>query len=114
MYIRFTTLRPRALAWGGGGTLRRVTLTLQPEIDMPIYEYRCQGCGHQFELLVLKSTTVACPACSGAELERLLSLPAIKSETTHALAMDAAKLRDKKQAADINRAQREYELHHND
>ena len=81
---------------------------------MPIYEYRCQGCGHQFELLVLKTTVVACPTCQSAELERLLSLPAIKSETTHALAMGAAKKRDKKQASETNRAQREYELHHND
>ena len=81
---------------------------------MPIYEYRCEACGHAFELLVLKSTTIACPSCQSDRLERLISMPAIKSETTHALAMNAAKRRDRKQAGELNRAQREYELHHND
>ena len=81
---------------------------------MPIYEYKCGACGHQFELLVRETTTPACPACGAVELERLLSVPAIKSETTHAQAMAAAKARDKKQATEKNRAQRDYELHHND
>jgi len=81
---------------------------------MPIYEYLCQGCGHAFELLVFKTTVPACPACQSEALERLVSLPAIKSGTTHAQAMDAAKTRDRKQASETNRAQREYERHHND
>ena len=82
--------------------------------SVPIYEYRCQGCGHEFELLVLKSTVPACPTCQSASLERLVSVPAVKSEGTHALAMKSAKKRDAKQASENNRAQREYELHHND
>ena len=81
---------------------------------MPIYEYRCRDCGCAFELLVFRTTVAACPTCRSEALERLLSLPAIKSETTHALAMDAAKARDRKQAGEKNRAQREYEQHHND
>jgi putative FmdB family regulatory protein len=81
---------------------------------MPIYEYCCRACGHQFELLVLKHTTAACPQCQSAELERQVSVPALKSETTHALALKAAKKRDRKQGAENARAQREYELHHND
>jgi putative FmdB family regulatory protein len=81
---------------------------------MPIFEYRCQGCGHQFETLVLKGTVPVCPACKSDALERLLSVPAVKSDSTHALAMKAAKQRDQKQATELNRAQREYELHHND
>jgi putative FmdB family regulatory protein len=81
---------------------------------MPIYEYRCQACGHAFELLVMKTTVVACPACRSENLERLLSLPAIKSETTHAQAMNAARARDRKQADDKNRAEREYEQSHDD
>ena len=81
---------------------------------MPIFEYRCQGCGHEFEMLVRATTTPACPACQSTSLERLLSIPAVKSEGTHALALKAAKKRDAKQASENNRAQREYELHHND
>jgi putative FmdB family regulatory protein len=81
---------------------------------MPIYEYSCKGCGHQFELLVLAGTTAACPSCQGEDLERQVSLPAVKSDSTHALAMKAARKRDSKQASENARAQREYELHHND
>jgi putative FmdB family regulatory protein len=81
---------------------------------MPIFEYRCQGCGHEFEMLILKGSTARCPKCHAEALERLHSVPAVKSDTTHALAMKAAKRRDSKQADEKNRAQREYELHHND
>jgi len=81
---------------------------------MPIFEYHCRSCEHDFELLVLKGTAIECPKCQSADLERLLSIPAVKSDSTHALAMKAAKKRDSKQAGELNRAQREYELHHND
>lgn len=50
---------------------------------MPIFEYRCAGCGHDFELLVLKSSSPpTCPSCGSAEVERLFSLPAVSSEQT--------------------------------
>jgi putative FmdB family regulatory protein len=81
---------------------------------MPIFEYRCEACGHQFEMLVLKGIVPACPECKAETLERMLSIPAVKSDSTHRLAMKAAKKRDSKQADEKNRAQREYELHHND
>lgn len=81
---------------------------------MPIYEYSCRACGHEFETLVRSATTPACPKCESADLERLLSLPAIKSESTHGLALKAAKKRDAKQAGVNARTQREYELSHND
>ena len=47
-------------------------------------------------------------------LEKLLSLPAIKSDTTHDLALRAAKKRDQAQASVNARVQREYELSHDD
>lgn len=47
---------------------------------MPIYEYECRQCRHQFELLVLKQTVVACPECQSADLEQLLSGFAVSSE----------------------------------
>jgi putative FmdB family regulatory protein len=82
---------------------------------MPIFEYACKSCGKEFEALVLPTTAVpACPACKSAELEKLISRPAIKSDSTHALAMKAAKKRDQKQGSEKAREQREYELHHND
>jgi putative FmdB family regulatory protein len=82
---------------------------------VPIYEYECRHCGQQFEFLVRPGgDEPACPKCQSTELERLLSIPAVKSESTHGLAMKAAKKRDKKAASEQARAQREYELHHND
>jgi putative FmdB family regulatory protein len=82
---------------------------------MPIFEYSCRACGHAFEALVRPGMgTPTCPKCQSEELEKLLSIPAIKSETTHDLAMRAAKRRDTKAAGEKNREQREYELHHND
>ena len=48
---------------------------------MPIFEYRCNGCGHEFEFLVLPNAprTPACPECAGADLEKVLSGFAVKS-----------------------------------
>ncbi|HET7599810.1 MAG TPA: zinc ribbon domain-containing protein [Gemmatimonadales bacterium] len=43
---------------------------------MPIYDYRCAGCGAQFERLVRAHTAVACPKCAGERVERLMSVPA--------------------------------------
>jgi putative FmdB family regulatory protein len=81
---------------------------------MPICEYSCKGCGQEFEFLVLPGTTPECPSCHGQDLEKQVSTPAVKSDSTHALAMKAAKKRDSNQASENARAQREYELHHND
>ena len=81
---------------------------------MPIYEYSCKACGNEFELLIRGQDRAACPKCKAEELERVLSLPAVISEGTHALAMKAAKKRDQKQGYENIMRQREYELHHND
>jgi putative FmdB family regulatory protein len=82
---------------------------------MPIFEYSCKGCGQEFEALVRPNTAApVCPSCSGADLEKLISRPAIKSDSTHAMALRAAQKRDKKAGAEKAREQREYELHHND
>ena len=82
---------------------------------MPIFEYICKGCGKDFEVIVRStSPPPSCPACSSTELEKQISKPAIKSESTHGLAMKAAKKRDQKAGAEKAREQREYELHHND
>lgn len=82
---------------------------------MPIFEYACKACGKQFEALVrTQDAAPACPSCASADLEKLISRPAIKSESTHGLAMKAAQKRDKIAGAEKAREQREYELHHND
>lgn len=42
---------------------------------MPMYEYRCSQCGHEFEELVFGDETPVCPACHAKETEKLLSRP---------------------------------------
>ena len=46
---------------------------------MPLYEYRCKQCGHQFEKIQSFSAPEEkeCPVCHG-EVERLISAPAIQ------------------------------------
>jgi putative FmdB family regulatory protein len=42
---------------------------------MPIYEYRCRGCGKDFEKYVPGAgTAVACPACASGDITRKLSV----------------------------------------
>ena len=43
---------------------------------MPVYEYRCPGCGHRLEILQRLGATGAdleCPSCRSVGLERQLS-----------------------------------------
>jgi putative FmdB family regulatory protein len=43
---------------------------------MPIYEYRCQSCGHEFEefqSISLKAEKTVCPSCKGHKTKRLVS-----------------------------------------
>lgn len=47
---------------------------------MPIFDYRCRGCGNEFELIVLKGTVVACPSCQSADLEQMLSAFSVSTE----------------------------------
>lgn len=49
---------------------------------MPIYEYLCQGCDHEFEELVLGSEQPTCPECQGDRLEKRASSFALKDDTT--------------------------------
>jgi len=79
---------------------------------MPIYEYACTACGHEFELLIRGKATPACPACESEDLERKLSLPRVKSSSTRDMAMRAAKRRDATQARDRMHERLRYEESH--
>ena len=40
---------------------------------MPIYEYGCQKCGHEFEELVFGDDNPQCPECGSSDVQKLMS-----------------------------------------
>lgn len=44
---------------------------------MPLYEYKCDGCGHVFEELIFGNEQPACPRCEDTRLEKLISTFAV-------------------------------------
>jgi putative FmdB family regulatory protein len=81
---------------------------------MPLYDYSCRNCSHVFEALVLRDKSPTCPECQSQDLERMMSMPAVRSESTKAKMLRGAKARDHAQAKDIAHEQRKYELSHDD
>jgi putative FmdB family regulatory protein len=47
---------------------------------MPIFEYVCQQCKHQFEAIVLGTQKAACPKCESKRLSQQLSSFAVGGE----------------------------------
>jgi putative FmdB family regulatory protein len=82
---------------------------------MPIFEYHCQACGHEFETLVLPATPPpTCPECRSADLEKLLSTAAVSTESIR----QANALKSRKEQIAKRRdkiiADEEHRLHHDD
>ncbi|MHB8780393.1 MAG: FmdB family zinc ribbon protein [Candidatus Geothermincolia bacterium] len=48
---------------------------------MPVYEYRCRDCEHQFDFFArsMSAEAESCPACGGSRLKKLLSVFGFKS-----------------------------------
>lgn len=38
---------------------------------MPLYDFKCDECGHAFEQLVKSDATVGCPQCSGVATKQI-------------------------------------------
>jgi putative FmdB family regulatory protein len=47
---------------------------------MPIFEYVCKECDHQFEALVYGSEKAECPKCHGKKLSQQLSVFAVAAK----------------------------------
>ncbi len=56
---------------------------------MPLFEYACKQCDHQFEVLVRSGEKPQCPSCHGVDLERRLSVFAAHTATTGAAEVPA-------------------------
>ena len=48
---------------------------------MPMFEYACRACGHEFETLVRSGDTPECASCGSKDLEKKLSTPATQKYT---------------------------------
>jgi len=49
---------------------------------MPIYEYICKECDHEFEAIVYGSQQAACPKCHSKQLAPQLSVFAVSAKAT--------------------------------
>jgi len=80
---------------------------------MPLYEYQCRSCSHEFEVLVRSGDPApTCNSCGSADLEKLLSHLAVSTEHTRSANFSKARERAKKANKDKEIAQFEYEEKH--
>jgi putative FmdB family regulatory protein len=80
---------------------------------MPLYEYRCRACSRTFEVLVRGSAKpTTCPACNATDLEQLISLFAVNSESTRKSALESGRKHNRKTQLDKAVADREEVEHH--
>jgi len=77
---------------------------------MPLYEYRCRNCSHEFEQIVKIGETPPCPQCGAADPERLLSLSVrVSTDKTRKRALADGRRRGRAVRLEKEAAQREYE-----
>jgi putative FmdB family regulatory protein len=57
---------------------------------MPLFEYRCTHCEHEFEALVRDSVAPECPQCHAKKPERLLSVVSGHVAGTRSLPVSSA------------------------
>jgi putative FmdB family regulatory protein len=81
---------------------------------VPLYEYSCHACGATFEALIRPpdATVPACPSCRSADVERLISLFAVDSDSTRKANLEAGRRHLRKEQVDKAVADREEIEHH--
>jgi putative FmdB family regulatory protein len=80
---------------------------------VPLYDYECLDCGEHFEALVLKSAAT-CPACQSQNLEQMISLFSVNSESIRQSNLAGAKRKNAKVQKDkaISEFEAERDHHH--
>ena len=83
---------------------------------MPLFEYRCGGCAHEFELLLQQSGEPSpCPACGSSDLNRILSPSAVRPEQTRRRPSQEIRARNRATRRDHTEAEaRRIEAHYRD
>jgi putative FmdB family regulatory protein len=81
---------------------------------MPLYEFECLSCRHEFEALVRGTDRPTCPACGSHDLQRLASAFGVKTLAATKSAVARARQDQKKANRDRDVAERERAEHHDD
>ena len=79
---------------------------------MPIYEFVCKACKHQYEKLVRVGQKADCPVCQSTDVEQLLSLPGISTAKSRHVTLSEARRRASSNKKEQDHAQREYETNY--
>ena len=79
---------------------------------MPLYDFRCRTCGHEFETLVRTGDSPSCPECRGSDLERLLSTFALSTAERRQAAVRDSRKRQIRANRDKVIAEEEYRAKH--
>ena len=79
---------------------------------MPLYDFRCRACGHEFEALVRPPAAPQCPACRSEDLERLLSTFVTSSDDQRQKSAAASRERQIRGRKDQLVAEAEYRREH--
>jgi putative FmdB family regulatory protein len=83
---------------------------------MPIFEYECRACGHEFERLVRAGDVPACPTCGSETLEKLHSLSAFSSAAARKANIQKARqvgrrINQEKEMAHLDEVREHYGVH---
>jgi len=82
---------------------------------MPIYEFKCQDCGGQFEKIAKIEESPDCPECGSSEVEKLVTFSATVSTTrTRSKSVAGARARTSEVKKEQDRAHEEYRRKHID
>jgi putative FmdB family regulatory protein len=79
---------------------------------MPLFDFVCRSCHHEFEALVRTGTIPECPSCHGRDLERQLSTFAVDSAELRAAAAKDSRRRQIAKRRDSFIAEEEYRQKH--
>ena len=81
---------------------------------MPLYDFRCRNCHHEFEALVRPQDAQppTCPSCRGGDLERLLSSFAVDTADLRQAAAKDSRRRQIAKRRDAVMAEEEYRQKH--
>jgi len=81
---------------------------------VPIFEYRCLACDHQFELLVRGTVEVVCPSCASTSVERMLSTFGVSSFETTQRSRKKLGAHDRQKSEAARKEQSFYKTDHHD